>query len=274
METFHAVTGIVWPDLPPWPSLSDGASTASASSSKPKGGSKRSVKAVAGGNTKGNVNGNNAIGDANGSARGNVNGNNATGSGNTVSPGATTTASGVELPEEFRLLKEGPRAEDAAALEASSWEGTGGQRFLQMRGVGAEAMAAAAAAAVGLMEGGAGGGGVGSGGGLGGLGVSGPLRLPALGAYVGGCRPNALLVATLVKAHGRRRRLDDACRVVLGMVDWGLKPDVAVFNSLAAAAVWNGRIDLALEVRGGRAGGRGGGGRAGACKKSSRVASV
>ncbi|CAN0249101.1 unnamed protein product [Laminaria digitata] len=106
-----------------------------------------------------------------------------------------------------------------------------------MRGVGAEAMAAAAAAAVGLVEGGGGG-----------VGVNGPLRLPALGGYVGGCRPNGMLVATLVKAHGRRRRLDDACRVVLGMVDWGLKPDVAVFNSFAAAAVWNGRIDLALEV--------------------------
>ncbi|CAN0508886.1 unnamed protein product, partial [Ectocarpus sp. 8 AP-2014] len=57
-----------------------------------------------------------------------------------------------------------------------------------------------------------------------------------------------MLVATVVKAHGRRRRLDDACRVILRMVDWGIKPDVAVFNSLAAAAVWNGRMDLALQV--------------------------
>eukprot|EP00904_Undaria_pinnatifida_P010501 jgi/Undpi1/6581/HiC_scaffold_20.g09060.m1 len=184
VETFHAVTGIVWPDLPPWPSLNDSTTSFSSSSnsSKPKGSnSKRVAKRNAKVSTKGN---------------------------NVVSPGVTTAASGVELPEEFRLLKEGPSAEDKAAMEASSWEGTGGQRFLQMRPVGAEAMAAAAAEAAGLVEAGGGGGG----------------------------------------AHGRRRRLDDACRVVLGMVDWGLKPDVAVFNSFAAAAVWNGRIDLALEV--------------------------
>lgn len=74
------------------------------------------------------------------------------------------------------------------------------------------------------------------------------VKRPALGSYVGTCRPNALLVSTLVKAHGRRRRVDDAVRVVLKMPDWGLKPDVAVFNSLAAAAVWNRRMDLALEV--------------------------
>lgn len=81
---------------------------------------------------------------------------------------------------------------------------------------------------------------------------SGVLKRPSLGPYVGGCRPNALLVATLVKAHGRRRRIDDAARTVLSMADWGLRPDVAVFNSLSAAAVWNGRMDLALEVRGAR----------------------
>lgn len=74
-------------------------------------------------------------------------------------------------------------------------------------------------------------------------------RRPALGEYVGDCRPNGFLVATLVKAHGKRGRLDDACRTVLTMSDWGLRPDAAVFNALAAAAVWNGRLDIAVEVR-------------------------
>ncbi|CAN0249035.1 unnamed protein product, partial [Laminaria digitata] len=134
VETFHAVTGIVWPDLPPWPSLSDGAPAASAGSSKPKGNPKRNVKANVKANGKANVKGN-VKGNASGNVKGNVEGNtNKVTGGTTVSPGATTAASGVELPEEFRLLKEGPRKEDAAALEASSWEGTGGQRFLQMRG--------------------------------------------------------------------------------------------------------------------------------------------
>ncbi|CAM9576390.1 unnamed protein product, partial [Hapterophycus canaliculatus] len=181
VDTFHAVTGIIWPEYAPWPEVS-------------------SVRRGTGG-----------------------------GSGQRQ----------AAFPEEFRLLQAGPAADDVDALEASSREGTGGQRFLQMRTVaemaaehlsnrfGGGAVAAAAAAAVGM---------------------DGPLKRPALGEYVGDCRPNGMLVATVVKAHGRRRRLDDACRAVLRMADWGLKPDVAVFNSLAAAAVWNGRMDLALQV--------------------------
>ncbi|CAN0409001.1 unnamed protein product, partial [Ectocarpus fasciculatus] len=194
VDTFHAVTGIIWPDLPAWPDATSGKRRARARQQK---------KAAA----------------------------------------AAAATAGAAFPEDFRLLRAGPSTADAEALEASSWEGTGGQRFLQMRAVaeqvegGGGSVAPAAAsrpvAAVGADTAAAGGG---------------PLRRPALGEYVGGCRPNGMLVATVVKAHGRRRRLDDACRVVLRMVDWGIKPDVAVFNSLAAAAVWNGRMDLALQV--------------------------
>ncbi|CAN0196838.1 unnamed protein product, partial [Discosporangium mesarthrocarpum] len=58
--------------------------------------------------------------------------------------------------------------------------------------------------------------------------------------------PNILLSATLIKAHGRRRRVDEAYRVLDAMVgEWGLRPDVVIFNSLASAAVWNGRPHLA-----------------------------
>ena len=197
VDTFHAVTGIIWPDSPPWP-------------------------------------------DAPGAGAG----------------AAGATADGEQFPEEFRLLQAGPSTTDALVLEAASWEGTEGQRFLQMRAVAeqvAEHMSnrasgpgagAGAPAAVAPSSGGANANAAAAA-----AAAEGPLRRPALGEYVGGCRPNGMLVATVVKAHGRRRRLDDACRVVLRMADWGLKPDVAVFNSLAAAAVWNGRMDLALQVR-------------------------
>ncbi len=199
VDTFHAVTGIVWPDLPPWPDASfpDGAAAAAAA------------------------------------------------------------ANGEQFPEEFRQLQAGPSPTDAMVLEAASWEGTGGQRFLQMRAVAeqvAEQMHMSNRDRVGGSSGGGGGSSTagataGRQGGTAANGdAEGPLRRPALGEYVGGCRPNGMLVATVVKAHGRRRRMDDACRVVLRMADWGLKPDVAVFNSLAAAAVWNGRMDLALQV--------------------------
>lgn len=196
VDTFHAVTGIVWPDSAPWADPLSGKASASATQ---------------------------------------------------------------EFPEEFRLLQAGPSAADAVVLEAASCEGTGGQRFLQMRAV-AEQVAEHMSNRVGGSRGGAGGpttvgGATGSSGGTeaatateAASAAGGPLKLPVLGEYVGGCRPNGRLVATVVKAHGRSRRLDEACRVVLKMADWGLKPDVAVFNSLTAAAVWNGRVDLALQV--------------------------
>lgn len=225
MDTFHAVTGIVWPDLPPW---------SDALFSNAKGGSntasrRKAFAAVAA------VDENAATPQAS-------------------APSAPTLPSedaGPHFPEEFRLLQAGPSTADALVLEASSWEGTGGQRFLQMRAV-AKQVAEQMSNRVGDRDANAAGD---SGGSVdadadagAAPGAEGPLRRPALGEYVGGCRPNAMLVATVVKAHGRRRRLDDACRVVLRMADWGLKPDVAVFNSLAAAAVWNGRMDLALQV--------------------------
>lgn len=208
VDTFHAVTGIVWPESAPWPDPHQQASITAAD-------------------------------------------------GNTAE----------EFPEEFRLLQAGPSAADAMVLEATSREGTGGQRFLQMRAV-AEQVAEDMSNRVGgggaggstTIVGGGGGGVAGSSRGMEAVAAAGasvaataaaavgPLKRPALGEYVGGCRPNGMLVATVVKAHGRSRRLDDACRMVLRMADWGLKPDVAVFNSFAAAAVWNGRVDLALQV--------------------------
>eukprot|EP00752_Nemacystus_decipiens_P004025 g3686.t1 len=216
VDTFHAVTGIVWPDLPPWSDALSGNNDAQHTSAhKPSSGAA---------------------------------GYNGNAGQNAATPQGTAPShddAGPHFPEEFRLLQAGPSEADAWALEASSWEGTGGQRFLQMRAVaeqvaeqmsnrvGGAGRARAATAGAGAEAAGT---------------AEGPLRMPALGEYVGGCRPNAMLVATVVKAHGRRRRLDEACRVVLRMADWGLKPDVAVFNSLAAAAVWNGRMDLALQV--------------------------
>lgn len=243
VDTFHAVTGIVWPDLPPW---SDALSGNNAVKRKPSAAAVSAAAPPAA-----------AAADDENAAQPQA----------TTAPPPADPASdaGPHFPEEFRLLQAGPSAADAVVLEASSWEGTGGQRFLQMRAV-AEQVAEQMSNRVG------GAGSKAAPGGLGGAassgaaadaatvaaaavaGAEGPLRLPVLGEYVGGCRPNAMLVATVVKAHGRRRRLDDACRVVLSMADWGLKPDVAVFNSLAAAAVWNGRMDLALQVGGGRGG--------------------
>eukprot|EP00903_Cladosiphon_okamuranus_P006597 g6444.t1 len=223
VDTFHAVTGIVWPDLPPW-----------SDTANPVVKRKPSTPAIST---------HDADSDIHESA-----------SPRTAAPSAHAPKddAGPQFPAEFQLLQDGPSRDDALVLEASSWEGTRGQRFLQMRavaeqvaeqmsnragraaaagvGVGADADADAGAAAAPAAT------------------SEGPLKMPALGEYVGGCRPNAMLVATVVKAHGRRRRLDDACRLVLRMADWGLKPDVAVFNSLAAAAVWNGRMDLALQV--------------------------
>lgn len=211
VDTFHAVTGIVWPDLPPWSdALSATPATAAAATHHESA--------------------------------------TPTQAGAAHSALASDDDAGPHFPEEFRLLQAGPSTADAVVLEASSVEGTGGQRFLQMRTVAeqvAEQMSNRASKAVGL-------GGAGVDAVAPAAGAGGPLRLPALGEYVGGCRPNAMLVATVVKAHGRRRRLDDACRMVLRMADWGLKPDVAVFNSLAAAAVWNGRMDLALQVGSGQ----------------------
>lgn len=224
MDTFHAVTGIVWPPLPP--SVSDEGKTTTTNKKKKNSRAAAAAAAI---------------------IEPPVPEDTTPGTTTTTSPAATAAAE-VALPEEFRLLKDGP-----PPAGSSMWNGTGGQRFLQMREVGA--------AAVdydydnGAWEGGGGGGGSGAsrGGGAGGAtaaaAVASPLRKPALGEYVGGCRPNELLVATVVKAHGRRGRVDEACRAVLTMAaDWGLKPDVAVFNSLAAAAVWNGRMDLAIEV--------------------------
>ena len=128
-----------------------------------------------------------------------------------------------ELPDDFLQLKAGPPQELNGGLESavSSWEkGTWVRRLSQMQtGVGISLPAAGTAA-----------------------------RRSALGGHAGDCRPNGFLVATVVKAHGKRRRPDDACRTVLRMADWGLRPDAAVFNSLAAALVWNGRLDLAVEV--------------------------
>lgn len=231
------MTGIVWPDLPPWPALttakktnkpSTRAANPNAAASGVANGT--SVEKMGDGSPRTATlanNGNAAVGTISASITTGVDA-----GASKVTPSATTAASGVELPEEFLQLKAGPSPDDLAALEASSLEGTNGQRFLQMREVGpdvengewegTEAVARAGGT---------------------------PLRRPVLGEYVGECRPNGRLVATMIKAHGRRKRLDDACRVVLRMVDWGLKPDVAIFNSLASAAVWNGRIDLALEVR-------------------------
>lgn len=214
VDTFHAVTGIVWPQSAPWPDSVSGKARGS------KRDRQQQLKKPAAGT---------ADDDAD---------------------------SADQFPEEFQRLQAGPSAADAMVLEAASWEGTGGQRFLQMRAV-AEQVAEQMSNRVGG-GGGAGdsktvGGAAGSAGGKEAVAAAataagGPLKLPALGEYVGGCRPNGRLVATVVKAHGRCRRLDEACRVVLTMADWGLKPDVAVFNSLAAAAVWNGRVDLALQV--------------------------
>lgn len=240
VDTFHAVTGIVWPDLPPWSETFPGAANAV---------NKRKPSAAAHSDTHESA------------------------SPQPTAPSAQAPGgdAGPHFPEEFRLLQAGPSTTDALVLEASSWEGTGGQRFLQMRAVAeqvAEQMSnrvGGASAAAGAKAKAAGGVGVGADSDSDSdadaaaaaaaapvATAEGPLRMPALGEYVGGCRPNAMLVATVVKAHGRRRRLDDACRLVLRMTDWGLKPDVAVFNSLAAAAVWNGRMDLALQVRWGR----------------------
>ncbi|CAM9855815.1 unnamed protein product, partial [Ectocarpus sp. 12 AP-2014] len=209
VDTFHAVTGIIWPDLPPWPDATSGKVRARARQQK------KAAAAAADGATS----------DTDTAEE---------------EAAAARAAAADQFPEDFRLLRAGPSTADEEALEASSWEGTGGQRFLQMRAVAEQAEGggsvtpvASRAVAVGVDTAAAGGG---------------PLKRPALGEYVGGCRPNGMLVATVVKAHGRRRRIDDACRVVLRMVDWGIKPDVAVFNSLAAAAVWNGRMDLALQV--------------------------
>ncbi|CAN0027358.1 unnamed protein product [Scytosiphon promiscuus] len=222
VDTFHAVTGIIWPDYAPWPDASSvgrliGSTGKQQSAVSAAATAEESATAI-------------AVGDSAGAAQPSA-----------PAPAGTDPATKPKFPEEFRLLLAGPSEDDAEALEASSLEGTGGQRFLQMRTVAEQAaehlsnrfgaggaVAAAAAAAA--------------------LGMESPLKRPALGEYVGECRPNGMLVATVVKAHGRRRRLDDACRMVLRMADWGLKPDVAVFNSLAAAAVWNGRMDLALQV--------------------------
>ncbi|CAM9449725.1 unnamed protein product [Choristocarpus tenellus] len=62
------------------------------------------------------------------------------------------------------------------------------------------------------------------------------------------CDPNVLLCTTLIKARGRQRRLDEAFRVLENLECWGLEPDVGVFNSLTAAAVWNDKMDMALEL--------------------------
>ena len=234
VDTFHAVTGIVWPELPPWSdTLSGHVQHATTRPTSPAAAiSATAVSATAAADIAAEEN--------------------ATAPQPTV-PSAQAPDednAGPHFPEEFRLLQAGPSTADALVLEASSWESTGGQRFLQMRSVAeqvAEQMSnrvGGAAAAAKAKAQAAGGAGAGAAAGP----AEGPLRMPVLGEYVGGCRPNALLVATVVKAHGRRRRLDDACRLVLKMTDWGLKPDVAVFNSLAAAAVWNGRMDLALQV--------------------------
>lgn len=198
MDTFDAVTGIIWPSLPPWPDLQARAKrradTGGKAGKKARAAAALVVPPIV----------------------------------DSATPDATAAfSSEVELPEEFSLLKAGPPA------DAAIWNGTGRQRFLQMREVDAIDH-----------------GGEWEGGDPASRGAGAPLRKPALGEYVGGCRPNELLVATMVKAHGRRGRLDDACRTVLRMVDWGLRPDAAVLNSLAAAAVWNGRMDLAIEVRG------------------------
>lgn len=211
VDTFHAVTGIIWPDYAPWPDTS---------SVRRRTTETRSIKQQPAAVTNG---ASTATPPTAADAE-------STEPAQSSSPPASATAK-PEFPEEFRLLLAGPSNDDADALEASSWEGTGGERFLQMRTVAeqaAEHLSNRFATSV--------------------VGMDGPLKRPALGEYVGECRPNGMLVATVVKAHGRRKRLDDACRMVLRMADWGLKPDVAVFNSLAAAAVWNGRMDLALQV--------------------------
>lgn len=227
VDTFHAVTGIIWPEYAPWPDAFFSVRRRVATRNKqPQQPAAAAAAAATNGSTIE-------------SAR--TTGGDAPAAATSTAPADAHAVTKPKFPEEFRLLMAGPSEDDADALEASSWEGTGGERFLQMRTVAEQAaehlsnrfreggaVAAAAAAAA--------------------VGMEGPLKRPALGEYVGECRPNGMLVATVVKAHGRRRRLDDACRVVLKMADWGLKPDVAVFNSLAAAAVWNGRMDLALQV--------------------------
>lgn len=197
VDTFHAITGIAWPELPPWPEPSLPKARGhkrSVSSKKRRQLERTTMKGV----------------DPYKS----------------VPMPSNMTLRRDELgrfpnvPAEFLELKAGPAhaEDDSAPLEMTTEErgAMAGERFLQLREAGS-------------------------------MGAEAPALAP--GPYVGNCRPNALLVATVVKAHGRRRRLDDACRAVQRMEDWGLRPDAAVFNSLAAAAAWNGRLDLALEVR-------------------------
>lgn len=215
MDTFYAVTGIIWPELPPW--------SASSSSQGPQGSrGSRSVPSSVNANFVSN------------------------------STSATHRADNEVFPRdevaELSLLRAGPPSDLKDSFEAFSlWEGTAGERFLQMRDIGqsdgvGDSFSSIdgneeswACEGVPYDEGGR-------------AERGGSIRRPVLGAYVGDCRPNGFLVATLVKAHGKRGRLDDACRTVLTMPDWGLRPDAAVFNALAAASVWNGRLDIAVEV--------------------------
>lgn len=212
VDTFYAVTGIVCPELPPWPA---------SSSSRGARGGERSRSVPSPKHAKFVSNSTSAIHQE-------------------VFP--------HEDVEELALLRAGLPSDLKDSFEAySSWEGTGGERFLQMRdidrihGVGESITSRDGDEEPWTCEGVPYDDGVHAERG-------GSTRWPALGEYVGDCRPNGFLVATLVKAHGKRGRLDEACRTVLTMPDWGLRPDAAVFNALAAAAVWNGRLDIAVEV--------------------------
>lgn len=228
VDIFYAVTGIVWPELPAWPGPQKLETRGGLRGMSEK--RRRKIER----RTQEGVEAPKSVPMPKGAS--------------TRSGARVDGADAADIPVEFVALKAGPVARDdeTEPLDVSPEEhgAMSGEGFLQMRevavdgvAVGEGEMRTVGSAIAGKAVAGAGE-------------TQGSVKTaPTLGPYVGSCRPNVLLVATVVKAHGRRRRLDDACRTVLCMEDWGLRPDTAVFNSLASAAVWNGRLDLAVQVR-------------------------
>lgn len=147
VDTFHAVTGIVWPELPPWPTAQRRRTKARRLNGDARPESTSNEDHAYNQNTGAQQQPQQQNGAVKTSVNGARSGGDAVGGGTEIAdasaPRRNASRQAVELPEEFQLLKTGtPSAFDVhngleddvlSMTPTSAWGSTGGERFLQVR---------------------------------------------------------------------------------------------------------------------------------------------